>query len=190
MATTETHAMAEMLQLYDEQGRPLAGVSAPVGELRAKALLHGVAHVWIWRKHNGASQVLVQRRSADKQTWPNLYDVSAAGHMRVAEAPIDAGVREAYEEIGITVEPSMLRNFGVVRDYLDSGNGTFENEFQWLYSLELKSDIQFKLRQEEVGSLTWVPLAQFRAECMGARYLPHSKLYYETVLSNFDALGL
>lgn len=173
--------MDELWQLYDEQGQALSGEGAKKDDVFSKGLLHGASHVWIWRKVNDKIEILLQKRATDKRTWPNRYDISAAGHIDLDETPLDAALREAKEEINLDIVSDELKLFCVHRAYLKAGNGAIENEFQWLYSLELASNTNFTLQASEVESLAWIPLSKFKVECTGDQYVPHGTLYYDTV---------
>lgn len=179
--------MDELWQLYDEQGVALKGKGCTKDEAFGQGLLHGAAHVWIWRENDGTLEVLLQKRAPNKRTWPSRYDISAAGHIDLDETPLDAGLREAREEVGLDITRDKLKLFSVHRAHLKEENGAIENEFQWLYSLELTSDTGFSLQPSEVESLVWVPMNQFKDECASGHYVPHAKLYYDTVIAAIKA---
>jgi isopentenyl-diphosphate delta-isomerase len=176
----------ELWQLYDEQGQALKGKGAKKDDVFGNGILHAASHVWIWRKNNDTLEILLQKRAADKRTWPNRYDISAAGHIDLGETPLDAALREAKEEINLEIVAQELKLFGVHRAYLKAENGAIENEFQWLYRLELASETNFTLQASEVESLVWVSIDQFKAECNGDQYVPHTRLYYDTVASAIE----
>ncbi|HSX34543.1 MAG TPA: NUDIX domain-containing protein [Candidatus Saccharimonadales bacterium] len=179
--------MDELWQLYDEQGRALAGKGNVKADVFGQGLLHGAAHVWIWRVQDGAVEVLLQKRAAHKPTWPNCYDISAAGHIDLGEEPITAALREAKEEISLAVAEPQLKLIAVHRAYLIAPNKAIENEFQWLYTLQLAEDTNFTLQTSEVDSLVWVPIGQFKTYYNSDQYVPHGKLYYETVISAIES---
>ena len=112
----------ELWQLYDEQGVALEDKGSAKDEVFSKGLLHGAAHVWIWRIKDGIPEVLLQKRAPNKRTWPNRYDISAAGHIDLGETPLDTALREANEEIGLNVTPDKLKHFGVHRAHLETEN--------------------------------------------------------------------
>lgn len=184
---TDTNNMDELWQLYDEQGQPIPGEGATKDEVFSKGTLHAASHVWIWRKNNGITEILLQKRAASKRTWPNLFDISTAGHIDLGETPLEAALREAKEEINLDVASHDLKLFGVHRTYLQTDGGTIENEFQWLYSLELPSASDFTLQETEVESLVWVSMEQFKTECGGDQYVPHGKFYYDMVISAIES---
>lgn len=179
----------ELWQLYDEQGRPQVGCGASKDDVFGKGLLHGASHVWIWRNNNGNAEVLLQKRSAIKRTWPNRYDISAAGHIDLGEEPVTAALRETVEEIGLVIDEKDLKLISVQLAYMTAENGAIENEYQWLYILELPSNIDFELQQSEIASIEWKEIGAFRSEVSSKPddYVPHGSLYYETVCSAVEA---
>jgi isopentenyldiphosphate isomerase len=101
---------------------------------------------------------------------------------RLRRKPTYRPLREAQEEIGLTIETSSLQQFSVERAQLVAETGDIENEFRWLYLLELPSDHQFTLQESEVESLVWKTLEDFETECGGDTYVPHGKDYYAKVV--------
>jgi isopentenyldiphosphate isomerase len=174
--------MTELYPLYDEQGEQIKGSDADPQEVLTKGLLHGASHVWVWRQLENSAEVLVQKRASAKTTWPNLYDISAAGHIDSGETPIIAAIREAKEEINLDIDSTQLKLISVMRIQLATETGLIENEFQWLYLLKLSSDITFTLQESEVESLEWVTLDTFKSESVNGMYVPHGNLYYSTVV--------
>jgi isopentenyl-diphosphate Delta-isomerase len=181
--------MQELWQLYDKQGRPLSGKGASKDDTYTLGLLHGAAHVWIWRKIENNVSVLVQKRAADKRTWANLYDISAAGHIDLAEEPLTAALRETKEEIGLDVSEKDLQFIGIQYSYLIAENNAIEHEFQWLYLLEVKSEAFFTLQTSEVESLEWKTLGAFKKEVLREHqetYVTHGYTYFKTLLEAIE----
>jgi len=175
-ATTE-----ELWQQYDEQGRPLKGQGCTREDAYARSLLHGAAHVWIWREQDGQRQVLVQQRAAAKRVWPNRYDISAAGHIALGETPLRAAQRETEEEIGLRIAARQLTLIGTHRMHLAAGEGIIENEFQWIYLFQQPGEILFSLQASELALVRWIPLEELQRECQTSRYAPHGPSYYALV---------
>jgi isopentenyldiphosphate isomerase len=182
--------MQEQWQLYSEQGQVLSGAGAVKDDVFGKGLLHGAAHVWIWRDKNGVIDVLLQKRAATKRTWPNLYDIPAAGHIDLGEDPLKTAARETKEEIGVDINTDDLKLISVYRTHLLAPSGAIENEFQWIYLLKISGDIEFNLDEEEVSALDWKSLGDFKAGVSGdeadSQYLPHGSVYYNTVITAIE----
>lgn len=149
--------------------------------------MHGGSHIWIWRPQDGEPYVLLQKRAASKLTWPNCYDISAAGHIDLGETPLQAALREIKEEIGLNVAEADLKCFGVSRDYMVAPTGAIENEFRWLYTLQLTTEASFTLQSAEVADVEWMPLSLFKTACGGEQFVPHPKRYYDRVVEAIEA---
>jgi len=178
--------MQELWQLYDEQSRPLEGQGANKDEVFGKALLHGASHVWIWRQNpQHGVEALLQKRAGRMRNWPNRYDVSAAGHISLGEAPLAAALRETHEETGLAVADADLKPAGTHRAHMTTTNGTVENEYQWLYLLEFPQGSALHMQQAEVAALTWKSLADFKRDLHEnpEAYVPHGDRYYNTVIT-------
>jgi len=192
MAMKSTTSPKEIWQLYNEQGLPLVEQGAFKHDIFSNGLLHGAAHVWLWRAKNGSAEILLQKRAAGKQTWPNKYDISAAGHINLGEDPLAAAIRETKEEIGLDISQSDLRLFSLQRANLMADNGYIENEFQWLYLLETTNEQAFNLQATEVAYLEWKTLLGFKRETLEnklkGRYVPHGDNYFSTVITAVETV--
>lgn len=180
----------ELWQLYDPQGNVLSGKGATKAEVFSKGLLHGATHVWIYRQDSEHNiEILLQKRAATKQTWPNLYDISAAGHIDLGEDPLEAGIRETREEISYEPKAEELRFLGIQRQYSIAPSGAIENEYNWLYVLELHDQVEFSFGDGEVDSLEWKPIDVMKKEVLDPHpqqaYVSHGDAYF---LALFDMI--
>jgi len=176
--------MEEQWQLYNEDATPIDDRGATQDEVFGKGLLHGAAHVWMWRNTPKGPEVLLQRRAANKRTYPNLLDISAAGHIDLDESPDEAAIREAKEEIGLDVLPSQLKPIGKHRKNVTTENGDTENEYCWLYIYEITDETPLKLQVSEVAETKWIPLTEFIQTILpnNGNYVPQGDNYYEMVI--------
>ena len=106
-------------------------------------------------------EVLLQKRSEDKDSFPGCYDISAAGHIDAGENVDIAAVRELYEELGIKAEVSDLRYFMThlgLEDTQYYGKRFFNREFAKVYYFDGKdiADGDIKIQESEVDSVMWV----------------------------------
>lgn len=180
-------ASTKLWQLYDEQGRPLKGQSASKDEVFGKGLLHAAVHVWIWRTSGHTLEVLLQKRSAHKRTWPNRLDISTAGHIFRNTDPVTTALHETNEEIGLQLQAEDIELFGVHRAHMIAPSGAVENEFQFLFLHQLQGKPDFTLQMSIVDSLFWTPLNTFINDCNGGDYVDHGALYYQTVVHAIQA---
>ena len=70
----------EYLDIVDENGVP-TGKIAERTAAHKQGLRHRTSHVWILRERAGKVEVLLQKRSQNKDSFPGCYDISvcAAG---------------------------------------------------------------------------------------------------------------
>lgn len=94
----------EPFDLCDREGNLLGQVKSR-REVHRDGDWHRALHLWVILRGGAGPRVVLQRRSLAKDTHPGLVDVSVAGHLRAGETEAEA-LREADEEIGLTVAPS------------------------------------------------------------------------------------
>ena len=70
----------EYLDIVDENGVP-TGKIAERTAAHKQGLRHRTSHVWILREQAGKVEVLLQKRSQNKDSFPGCYDISSAGHI-------------------------------------------------------------------------------------------------------------
>jgi isopentenyldiphosphate isomerase len=175
--------MDELVEIWDKSGKP-TGKTAFKSRVHQAGWFHPTVHVWFYT-FNG--KVLLQKRAAEKDTFPGLWDVSVAGHMQAGETPLEAARREVKEEIGITVEPQALQFIGRLKSEHSHPGGMQDREFHHIYLSELRVPLHMLQAQEgEVSELELKRLLQFSEEVWGpgnpGRYVPHSREYYTTII--------
>ncbi len=183
--------MAEILrQLFNEAAEPI-GNGASKQEVLDRGLLHGVAHVWIWRKGTNEPEVLLQVRAHDKATWPGRYDISAAGHLDQGESPIQAAIRETWEELGLAIKRSglvfLFRNRAMMQV---PETRWVENEFQWIYAYNA-GDERLRRTSAEVDDIAWKKLSEVRDIIDNQpQELVYGRQYFEPVFIAIEQLSL
>jgi isopentenyldiphosphate isomerase len=118
---------------------------------------HRTFHCWIVNGQ-GSGSVLLQLRSNSTYNFPNVLDVSAAGHLTAGETLHD-GIREVEEELGITVDRKSLHELGYRIEATDEANGDENREYQAVYLL--RSDVSlldYRPNREEISALFWLPI--------------------------------
>ena len=140
----------EWFDVVDEQDRVVG--AAPRREVHARGLLHRAVHALVC---DGAGRVLLQKRSATKDTFPNRWAASASGHVDRGEDYDTAMVRELGEEIGVHVDAVPPR---VCRIEACEATG---REFVWVY--RCRYDGPVTAQPEEVSELGWFTPAEVEA---------------------------
>jgi isopentenyldiphosphate isomerase len=155
---------------------PYTGIATgAVSKVRAHAegIWHATIHCWILDENR---QLIFQHRALNKPTFPGLWDISAAGHLR----PGEDGLREIKEELGADVTMNELTLVGVLS--VDQRDGDLINrERPRVYLWDSKRPLDsFSFPDGEVTALASLTIAQL-----------HDLLRSEEVfVQGFDARGL
>jgi isopentenyl-diphosphate Delta-isomerase len=88
--------MSELFDVVDEHDRVLR--REPRAEVHRQRLLHRAVHILVF---NARGEVYLQRRSAQKDTYPHRWTTSCSGHVDAGEDYDPAAVRELAEELGL-----------------------------------------------------------------------------------------
>ena len=152
----------ELLDIVDEKGNP-TGETVPREVAHREGIRHRTAHVWIFRRRGGVVQILLQKRSDNKDSDPGCYDISSAGHIPAGQGFVDSALRELKEELGVTAQPQDLILCGQ-RSFQFSavfhGKPFKDNQVSNVYLLWLDRDAEeFTLQKEEISAVRWMPLA-------------------------------
>lgn len=151
--------MDELLDILDEFGK-YTGNSVLKSEAHKKGLFHATVHIWFY---TATGEVLFQKRSATKETFPNYWDVSVAGHVLAGETIEDAALREVKEEIGIAILKTDLVKIDIRKNINRHPNGIIDCEFQNVFLCKLDVDLHaLKKQDEEVDALCLRSLEEFK----------------------------
>lgn len=93
--------MEEIFDIIDTQGNP-TGETVTREKAHAEGIPHRTAHIWIIREKYGRTEVLLQKRSMNKDSFPGKFDTSSAGHIQAGDEPLESALRELGEELGNT----------------------------------------------------------------------------------------
>ena len=88
----------ELFDVIDSKGNP-AGQIVSREKAHAEGIPHRTAHIWIIRKKEGKVQILLQKRSQNKASFPGKFDTSSAGHIQAGDEPLESALRELKEEL-------------------------------------------------------------------------------------------
>ena len=153
----------ELLDLLDPSGAPLTGpdgkgLTKRRADVHRDGDWHGAFHLWVV----SAGHVLLQRRAADKDAWPEMLDATAAGHLTAGEQPID-GLREAEEELGVRYEAAELKRVGTFSLEDSLSEDVTNREFQHVYLVcdERPLGAFTEIDRREMIELVAVPISGF-----------------------------
>jgi isopentenyldiphosphate isomerase len=147
---------SELLEVFDACGRP-TGCARPRADIHLDGDWHQAFHCWILRR--GGQEIVLQQRSAAKDTFPLCWDAAAAGHWRFGESAEQAA-REIAEELGLSVDFRQLRFVGTEREDRAFANGLIDREFHRVYALDLDAPLsRYRPDPAEVAAVAAVPSA-------------------------------
>lgn len=108
----------EMFEIVDEEDRVIG--LAPRSRCHGDpSLIHRVAHVLVFNRHG---ELLLQKRSENKDIQPGRWDTSVGGHLSPGESYLEAAYREMAEELGIRGIPLTFLYFSKMRNAVESEN--------------------------------------------------------------------
>ena len=143
-------------------------------------LIHRSVHILVLHPHDG--KLLLQKRSASKDTYPGHWDTSVGGHVGFGQSYEEAAVRETEEELGVLLETKDFEKLHVVRyrDEHESENTTTYlclHAGPFVFNTEEITEIKFWTRSEitaELGTGIFTP--HFETEFAAFIAGPHGKL--------------
>ena len=152
--------MEEIFDIIDTQGNP-TGETVTREKAHAEGIPHRTAHIWIIREKYGRTEVLLQKRSMNKDSFPGKFDTSSAGHIQLGE------------ELGIQATPEQLVFAGTFPiSFAKEFHGKMfrDEELAFVYIYDQPVDIaDLVLQKEEVEAVEWFALEETYAECQKSR---------------------
>lgn len=152
----------ELLDVLGEDGEP-SGLVRERTMVHLRGDYHRTSHVWIVRENpRGGYELLLQKRSSNKDSFAGCYDISSAGHIPAGVDYLDSALRELKEELGISAVFSDLTYIGF-HDGRYSGefNGkVFKNHEKSAVYLYRKpvNETMLSLQESEVESVRWMEI--------------------------------
>lgn len=144
--------MNEFFDVLNENGEYTNNVASR-DECHKKGLWHKAVVVFIISNDN--KRVLLQQRSANKKLWPNLWDITAGGHVLTGELGYQSVIRETKEEIGIDLSKNDLEFIGATTSE-NIKNEIINRHFNEYFIAHNDIDLKdITLQEEEVQDIKW-----------------------------------
>ena len=140
----------ELTMTYSENGEKTY-CNDNILSIKEKGLYYGLVGMWII---NSKGQVLLQKRSANKKSNPNMWAM-CAGHIQTCETYEEAVIRETREEVGLRLEN---KDFKPLIDLTAR-----PKLYKGYYTLCDWAIQNFKRQESEVSELKWIDFETFKA---------------------------
>jgi len=167
----------ELIDILTPKGL-LSGCTKLKSEAHLKGLWHASAQIWLYTPQG---DILIQKRTPNKDTYPNLWDISVAGHLSAGDTPRNAAVREIKEEIGINLNIKDLHHLKTIKNSKKPNERITDNEFNHLYICCTPIVIEkLKLQASEVADVKLISIKEFKKELKKNyfKFVPHGMDYY------------
>jgi isopentenyldiphosphate isomerase len=152
----------EYFDVYDENGNKTGDV-VERKEAHTKGICHKVVHVWVINSNN---EVLLQKRSKDKDLNPDMWYVSLGGHIQSGEDNKQTIIREFNEELGLDIsseinDVSYLYTF---KEVIIANDGAFiDHSFYDVYILRMELNLdELILQDDEVQEVKFLKYDDFK----------------------------
>lgn len=141
----------EIFDVLNEYGE-FTGKTATREECHKKGYWHRAVYAFIIDKNGN---VLLQKRSASKKLWPNMWDVTVGGHVDRGEFGRQALIREVKEELGIQISDSDIK-YLVGSTSINKQGDIINKHYNECYLITKNIDISnIALQKEEVAEVKY-----------------------------------
>jgi isopentenyl-diphosphate delta-isomerase type 1 len=139
--------MSELFTVVDDNDKVLKAEERSI--VHSSEARHRAVNILVF---NSKGEMLIQKRSAIKDKYPNTYDISAAGHVNFGEEYETAARREMKEELGI--EDAKIEQISYFRTNFHNDN-EIAKLYKCIYDGKLKAN-------EEVSGLRFFKLQELK----------------------------
>lgn len=140
----------EVLEIVNEKGDVVG--KARRSEIHGNpSLIHRVVHLLVF---NNNGDLLLQKRSLNKDVAPGKWDTSVGGHINPNEDIVNAAKRELHEELGV-LSPN---NLNFLYSYIHTN--PYETELVYTYSCEAEGEFHFN--RDEITEVRFFSIAEIK----------------------------
>lgn len=132
----------ELFYLVDTEDQVLGSIERQIAH-RGKKQSHRSIFIIIF---NEKGELLLQKRSNNKDTFPGFWTVSVSGHVAYGQSYDQAAKREMREEVNLDL---ILKR--IEKIYIEE-----EKEFAFIYKASCSSQIFINFDRDEIEKMTWV----------------------------------
>ena len=163
--------MEEYVDILNEITGEVTGETISKKEAHKTGVWHGSVHIWIISEDK--KKILLQRRCADKDLFPNMWDISVGGHISAGEDSLVSAKRELSEELGLNPQNYKFEHVDVIKEEFVDGD-IVSNEFVTIYKIISDVDIDaIVLQKEEVSEARWFTKDELNSLREEEKVIPH-----------------
>ena len=148
----------ELLMILNEDGTP-TGKTADRQTAHALGLLHGTSQVFVYKYEREQLYILLQKRCAFKDSFPNCWDISCAGHVPFGMDYLENAQKELQEELGLCVSKEKLSPVFLHKTEKHAvfyGKPFHDRQFSMVYTLHMDVPAeQIRFQKEEISEVKW-----------------------------------
>jgi isopentenyldiphosphate isomerase len=162
------HMHEEMIEIVDTEGSTI-GIGRRSEVHGNPSLLHKVVHVLVF---NDVGNLLLQKRSMNKDVAPGKWDTSVGGHVSPGEDLKTAALREMKEELGI-----ILEDIEPLYSYIHSDS----QERELVFSYRCKHNGPFPFDRYEIDKVAFWSIDEIRKSIGSGLFSGH----FESEMTNY-----
>jgi isopentenyldiphosphate isomerase len=163
--------MEEYVDILYEVTGVVTGNIISKKEAHKTGIWHGSVHIWIISEDK--KRILLQKRCADKDLFPNMWDISVGGHISAGEDSLISAKRELSEELGLNPEEFDFMYVDRVKEKFEYED-ILSNEFVTIYKIISDVNIDnLDLQKEEVSEARWFTKEELSNLRNELKVIPH-----------------
>ena len=165
----------ELVDIYDSETLKKTGEVISKKSAHSLGIWHSSVHLIIINKDK--TKTLIQKRTSNKDLYPNMWDISVGGHISSNEKDIESVKRELNEELGLNpnkYEMKLLKKYKEELIYKNIDNKEIVSIFL-MYSDINENEI--KLQKSEVSDIKWVTKDELNTLIKDKKMIPHLEEY-------------
>ena len=173
----------ELIDVLDENGNKTGDI-VDRKEVHKKGLWHRIILVAIIDKNN---KMLIQQRSGLKESNPNKWDISVAGHVSSGQNSIEAAIREVSEEVGIDLKENELEYMGMYKETKKVKENYIISHFYDCYIVKRDEiDINnLKIQEEEVSKIKLCDIEEIKGMIKSEKIVNRDN-FYKIIFEKFE----
>lgn len=148
-----------------------------------KGQLHRAFSIFIFRKHNGQIELLLQQRHPDKYHCGGLWTNSCCSHPMPGEHTMAAGQRRLQEELGLVTDLQPTGSF-IYQAKFD--NGLTEHEYDHVLAGWFDGQVD-NFNTSEIKAIRWINIHEIiQQEFKTTLFTPWFKQGFDIAIKNLS----